>query len=464
MGTLAIGPPQSHDMVEPLGEPDMIDTASEAKPARIGPVTLAPGISRLNGATLLYISFFSIASTVFLSFVQPYIFNEILHIPSDEQGRLAGNLVLFGEMIVLAFIGVAGVVSDKIGRRPVYMFGFIMLALGYMLYPLATSATELIAYRMVFALGIVGATSMLATVQADYPAEKDRGKLIGLMGFLQAIGVILVVFTLSKLPQQLADGGMSPAEAGRTALWIFAGICLFNAGIARAGLKGGVPSTVTTREPFKAILKRGLRAAENPRIALSYVAAMVSRGDLSTVSTFFSLWLVQEGVAKGMDSGAALAAGGKFFGIVQLSALIWAPIVGILCDRINRVSALCMAMALAGGGYLIAGFLPDPTSAAMYPAAVILGMGEVNAVLAAQALIGQEAPRDGRGAVVGVFGVCGSIGVLIAGKLGGELFDAWQPSAPFILMGIINCVLLVGALFVRVKWPGPGPVSRAEQK
>lgn len=431
--------------------------------AKIGPVNLAPGISVWNGATLLYISFFSIASSVFLSFVQPYIFNEILKIPADEQGTLAGNLVFFNELVVLSLIGVAGVVSDKIGRRPVYVFGFLLFALGYILYPLATSSTELIIYRMIFALGIVGATSMLATVQADYPQERDRGKLIGMMGFLQAVGVILVVFTLSKLPQQLAEGGMTPADAGKTALWIFAGICLFNAGILRIGLKGGVPSTVTSREGFLPIMKRGFKAAENPRIALSYIAAMVSRGDLSTVSTFFSLWLVQAGMAKGMDSGEALKVGGIFFVIVQISATIWAPIVGILCDKMNRVTSLCMAMALAGAGYLIAGFLPDPTSSAMYPAAIILGMGEVNAVLAAQALIGQEAPKDGRGAVIGVFGVCGAIGILIAAKVGGYLFDAWRPSAPFIIMGIANLVLLALAVVVRIKWPGQNPKDAPRQ-
>jgi predicted MFS family arabinose efflux permease len=113
-------------------------------------------------------------------------------------------------------------------------------------------------------------------------------------------------------------------------------------------------------------------------------------------------------------------------------------------------------MALAAAGYLTAGALGDPTSAAMYPAAILLGMGEVNAVLAAQALIGQEAPKDGRGAVIGVFGICGAIGILIAGKLGGYLFDAWTPAAPFLIMGIANLVLFVLALAVRLR------VGRAE--
>jgi MFS family permease len=180
---------------------------------------------------------------------------------------------------------------------------------------------------------------------------------------------------------------------------------------------------------------------------------MVSRGDLSTVSTFLSLWLVQVGVGRGMSTGEALKTAGMFFGIVQVCALLWAPVMGLLCDRINRVGALALAMSLAATGYLAAGFLPDPTGPAMYFAAVILGVGEVSAVISAQALIGQEAPEDGRGAVIGVFGVSGGIGILMAGSLGGFLFDAWRPSAPFILMGLANATLLSVALLVRWKAP-----------
>ena len=79
----------------------------------------------------------------------------------------------------------------------------------------------------------------------------------------------------------------------------------------------------------------------------------------------------------------------------------------------------------------------------MYAAAIILGMGEINAVLAAQALIGQEAPEDGRGSVVGVFGFFGAIGILIAASLGGYLFDNWMPAGPFVLMGIANFLLMI---------------------
>jgi MFS family permease len=107
-------------------------------------------------------------------------------------------------------------------------------------------------------------------------------------------------------------------------------------------------------------------------------------------------------------------------------------------------------MAIAATGYLSLGFIGDPTQPIMYGAAVILGMGEINAVLAAQALIGQEAPKDGRGAVVGVFGFFGAIGILLAASIGGYLFDAWMPAGPFVLMGAANATLFIIALSVRI--------------
>lgn len=417
---------------------------------KVGPVWIEPGISRLNVYTLLYASFFTIASSVFLSFTQPYLFNTILNIPIESQGMLSGRLVLFNELVVIVLIGPLGLLADKIGRRPIYAAGYFFLFLGYMLYPTAETISELTIYRMVFAVGVACNTAMIATVQADYPQNAWRGKLLGLCGLLQGVGVVIVLRTSSVLPGWFVDSGMDQITAGRMAFWTFAIICLINSVIVRIGLKGGVPSVKTKKEPLPVILSRGLKAGRNARIALSYVAAFVSRGDLTVVSTFFSLWLVQAGMANGYTAEEALARGGLFFIIVQAIAVLWAPFAGLIIDRFDRVTALSIAMAIAATGYLSLGFIGDPTQPIMYGAAVILGMGEINAVLAAQALIGQEAPKDYRGAVVGVFGFFGAIGILLAASIGGYLFDAWMPAGPFVLMGIANGILMIIAICVRI--------------
>ncbi len=408
-----------------------------------------PSISRLNIYTLLYASAMTIASSVFLSVSQPYVFNEILGIPQDAQGTLSGDLVFYAEIVIILLISPLGVLSDRIGRRPIYAAGFFFLFLGYMLYPTAQSVEELTLYRMVFAIGVACNTAMIATVQADYPQDPWRGRLIGVCGLLQGLGVVAVVFFGTKMPAFYAGMGADPVSAGQFAFWTYASICLINSVILRLGLKGGTPVARREHEPVIDKFKIGIAAARNPRIALAYVAAGVSRGDLTVVSTFFSLWLVQAGIANGYTAAEALAEGGKFFGVVQIVAVLWAPCAGVIIDRFNRVTALCIAMGLAAVGYLSLGAIADPTQNVMYLAAIILGMGEVNAVLAAQALIAQEAPKEHRGAIIGVFGFFGAIGILSAAKVGGFLFDTWMPAGPFVMMGIANAVLLCIALSVR---------------
>jgi MFS family permease len=80
--------------------------------------------------------------------------------------------------------------------------------------------------------------------------------------------------------------------------------------------------------------------------------------------------------------------------------------------------------------------------------ASLVGAGEMSLVIAGQALLGQEAPAASRGAAVGIFGLCGSIGVLSVNLAGGWLFDFVSPKAPFILIGCIDTLILVCALTV----------------
>jgi len=135
-------------------------------------------------------------------------------------------------------------------------------------------------------------------------------------------------------------------------------------------------------------------------------------------------------VGDGMTLEEAVAAAGKFAALISLANLLFAPVWGYVLDRFDRVSALAGAMAIAAIAYTWVGFSPDPLAAAFIPAAIMLGMGEGAAILSGAAVIGQEAPRDIRGSVIGLFNFCGSFGILVIAGLGGILFDAWMPGAP----------------------------------
>ena len=74
--------------------------------------------------------------------------------------------------------------------------------------------------------------------------------------------------------------------------------------------------------------------------------------------------------------------------------------------------------------------------------------GEASAL---SSLIGQEAPVDIRGAVMGLFNLCGSIGILCITLVAGYIFDAWMPGGAFIFVGCINLAVFATAVIVRQK-------------
>jgi MFS family permease len=146
--------------------------------------------------------------------------------------------------------------------------------------------------------------------------------------------------------------------------------------------------------------------------------------------------------------------------VIQVAALVFMPILGMITDRVDRATGLAIATAVAAAGYLWTGFLADLTGTEALLASALLGMGQAGVILTATALVGQESPRDSVGAVSGVFSLFAAIGILLATKSGGWLFDAWRPGAPFIVMGVANAVVLCLAIIVRLTGPGRRPASR----
>jgi MFS family permease len=237
--------------------------------------------------------------------------------------------------------------------------------------------------------------------------------------------------------------------AGRYTALTVAAIAFASALCAGLGL-ARKQVTVTEQRPswFDSLRESMLAARENPRVALSYGCAFVARGDLIVIGVFFTLWLIQEGIAHGLSSADAIRNAGLFFGLIQGTALLWAPIAGVINDRLDRVTATAAGLALAALGYGSIAIVEDPLGPLMYVCAILLGIGQMSVMLASQTLIGQEAPPEQRGAVMGAFSICGALGIMFVTKMGGWVFDTWKPG-PFVIVAVCNVLLLIVALFMR---------------
>ncbi|NEX19775.1 MFS transporter [Thiorhodococcus mannitoliphagus] len=422
---------------------------------RIGPIHLAPTVTRLQGWTLLLGAFFSIGLMTFISIGQTYILNEHLGIPTSEQGTISGDLVFWTEIITLIFFIPVGIVVDRIGRRSIFALGFLLLAATYLLYPNAAGVDDLYAYRFVYALGVVTIAAGLSTVLADYPAERSRGKLVAIVGLLSGLGIVFTNQGFGALPKALIERGMDGVQAGYYTHYAVAALAITVAVLVFLGLQKGIPVRREERPSVRDLFLSGFSHARNPRVLLSYAAAFIARGDQSVNATFLILWGTTAGLAAGMETAEAVKNGTIIFVLAQVAALVWAPIMGPIMDRMDRVSGLALSMVLAAIGNLSVIWLVDPMPGTGMVFYILLGIGQISVYLGAQSLIGQEAPAAKRGSVLSAFNVAGAIGILLITAVGGRIFDAIDPRAPFVLVGIINILLFFGCILVRLRFSSP---------
>ncbi len=425
---------------------------------KIGPIWLTEGVSKGHCFALFWGCFVTIGILAIISASTSFVMNETLKIPIAEQGNLSGRLVVYTEITQIILFGIVGVLADRIGRRPVFACGLIGMGLGYLFYPYASDFTELSLYRVIYACGLAASTGMLGTVVTDYPQEATRGKMVAAAGMLNGLGVVLLTGIFGFMLNAFVEAGTETEQAGRYSHAILAAFATISAFIVGFGLRKGTPHKEHEEKPgYEQLIRAGFEQAKNPRIALAYASAFVARSDLVILGTFTILWGTTAGVAQGLDSARATFEGTMIFVTAQTAALLWAPVIGFVQDRTNRVTGLVICMFFAAFGFLSMIFVVNPIAPESKIFFVFLGIGQISAFFGATILIGQEAPRAERGAVIGMFNIMGAIGILVSAHFGGQMFDSIAPSAPFILIGVLNTLLFIAALVVRQISPGPMP-------
>eukprot|EP00732_Lithocolla_globosa_P003855 Lithocolla_globosa_v1_NODE_3276_length_1712_cov_33.325287.p1 type:complete len:489 gc:universal NODE_3276_length_1712_cov_33.325287:97-1563(+) len=443
--------PKLHTEEQPLSNQDdeknMEPDEDFTNPTTFLCVNLTKGVSRFNMFTFYYAVLWTITSYVFVNAAQPYILREVLGL--DELGVYTGQLGSFNELMIIATVTTWGVISDKLGRKFVYVNGFILMATSFILQPYSTSYGVLVLYRLIFALGASACAGMLTSVLADYVGGKDKGIASGWMGVFSGSGALVSALFLLRIPEMLTSEDLDSLDKARI-MYLIVGLVTFVSGVLLfVGLQGRTDIQKNNRTvPSFLIWVDGFKAAWNDRrLALAYASGFVARGDSVVLTTFLSLW-VQDYCVKvlGQTSEQAATKAGVITGIAQSAALAFAMIAGYLSTKIDIVLSLAITTAIAVVGYTAICFTDDPTSTYGVVCGCIIGIGEIGVIISSQAFCSRISPRYIRGSVGGTFGLCGSIGVLVCSYAGGILYDSWDESGPFLLFACFNLVLLFWSL------------------
>ncbi|RUS18045.1 major facilitator superfamily domain-containing protein, partial [Endogone sp. FLAS-F59071] len=245
-----------------------------------------PRISRLNFVGYLVTTLFSITFFVFLDSSQTFVLSELLGVTSSS-GTISGDLAFYDELLSIFLVALWGSLSDRIGRRPVAVAGYLMMGLGLFVFTTAPNVyPALLLCRLTFAIGAAAASAMITALTGDYSGAGGRGKVAAVAGLFSGLGALIGVFVLLPLPAQLTVGG-NQGQAVKTTFYITGGIAFAISLIAFALLKGDERSgweekgdaeeeAVEARKmPFYMLIYKGFAAGKDLRVSLAYVCGFV---------------------------------------------------------------------------------------------------------------------------------------------------------------------------------------------
>ncbi len=397
--------------------------------------------------TLVLVAFLTQGLSGGLDFLQPYIFTNIFDVEQADHTKLARVI----RALVIIVNGLSTVtfslLSDRIGRRQITIFGLCIATAGFVALPIVASVDQFLLARLAVALGAGAITGMAAILVHDYAEERSRGKFVAVAVLAGIIGGTVITTSASSISRFFLYPEFSIATSIYVAFWSTALLLLLVASVAWSGLKDVTDGSKHTPPRYGHLFSQLLTANSNIRQWVSYGATSVAIFSTTIYGSYLALWAIYVGRSNGIDLGEALAAVGLVIGTKHLAEYVGLPIFALLADRTNRVFAVFVAAAWNASGLAILAMLDGPTSVGSYLAVILLGIGYISMAIAALTLAGQEAPAASRGAIMGGFALWGSIGSIAAFYLGGPAFDT-DPRLPFALAAFANLLLAFFAVMV----------------
>lgn len=377
--------------------------------------------------------------------VQPLYLRNVLHIPFENAGAINASVQVVTEIIDLMLIGYLGYLSDRYGRVPVITFGFLAAAVGAFLSPFSielgmlfgiSGLTFYFLTRIIMSLGSGAVWPQLATLAGDFSTTDNRPRLMANTAFMMALGATIVYSVLMQIPKQ----------AGLVVVMVMiGGIALVGAWLTRLCLVDVAPRLDKNEVPLRRIWRL---VRDERHLRLTFISAFFSRNDMVLVGLFLMMWFIYFADLIGVGQEEAAARAGTILGIVGIIVLASIPLWGIFIQRFGRVAAIATGLALSGIGFVGLGFIVNPFDWIILLPTLLFATGQAGCLVAPQVLTIDLAPKELRGSVIGAFNTVGAIGIIFFVQVGGLLFDAVGPHAPFVFTGVANLLIVGYALWV----------------
>jgi multidrug resistance protein len=370
--------------------------------------------------------------TVFIDLLGFGIIVPLLPFYAESFGASAFTVGLLGTVFSLMQFIVAplcGRWSDRVGRRPVIVYGLLASAVAYVALALADSLALIFAARILG--GIAGGNIPTAQAYiADVTTPENRAKGMGLVGAAFGLGFIFGP----------AIGGILARFGHSTPMWFAAALCFANFLAALVLLpesRHGAADRVTLGR-----LDLARRARRHPGLLLLLLVFFFVSTAFSGFEATFALFTERRFGFTAETIGYIFA----FIGVVL--ATINGLIVGRVVPKVGERRVIPAALGLIGFGLLL---VPTASSVPILFAVcgtIAFGMGFNNPALTS-AFSRLSDPGE-QGGMLGLAQSLAALGRIAGPAWGGFLFERLGSTMPYVsAASIMFCALVLALAGVR---------------
>jgi DHA1 family tetracycline resistance protein-like MFS transporter len=353
----------------------------------------------------------------------------------DQQAMWFGIMSASFGLMQFIFMPMLGVISDRVGRRPVMLYSMAGMCLNFLITAWAPSLLFLFIGRLIGGMSSAS-MSVASAYAADISTHENRAKSFGKVGAAFGLGFIcgpMLGGVLGSVNLQLP---FYVAAALSAANFVYGYFCVPES----LALENRKPFALARINPFAALTKLARRVEIRGLVivySLSALAQMMLQSTWVLYTTFRFNWTP-------LDNGVAL------FCVGLAAAVVQAGLLTLLMKRFGEVRLSLMGLASGCITFTLYGLA---TQGWMMYVFILCNLLAFAAGPALQGIISKSSPPNEQGELMGSLQSINSVGIVFMPILGTTILgmashlpaNDWRIGSTFFVCAAMQAVAVVVA-------------------